>query len=130
MPATSERRSLDCPTNENGPLTRAVFTHSASTQSAARSFATSASEGWTLAPSIYRKFVMMPLPSFTAVVPTYAPIVDWLSCARYVIGPNGVSTFKPLNAAASLSGSVDLAFFKPSAIDIIDETPTTDPTRG
>ena len=58
--------------------------------SAGRSFFTSASDGCTVDPSIYRYDVITPFPSFNAVTPTNAPIVDWLSCARYVIGPNGV----------------------------------------
>ena len=39
------------------------------------------------------------------VVPTHAPIVDWPSAGRKVIGPIGVATFRPRNAAESLSAS-------------------------
>ena len=42
---------------------------------------------------------MMPLPSFSAVLPTKAPNVDWWSILRKVISPNGDGSDRPSAAA-------------------------------
>src|SRR5437764_264263 len=42
---------------------------------AGRSFRTSSSLGCTLAPSTYLKSFMVPLPAFSVILPTYAPMV-------------------------------------------------------
>jgi hypothetical protein len=61
------------------------------------------------------KSVITPALSFSAVVPTKAPSVDWWSLARKTAGPKGVSNEMPSAAAMSLSVSVDLAFFRMAA---------------
>src|SRR2546427_7564405 len=84
-----------------------------------RSFLTSSSEGNTRSPGTYSQLVMIPTPRLASsfVVPTQAPIVDWPSEARKVIGPTGVSTLRPRNAATSLSVSVEPALRIASAIE-------------
>ena len=64
---------------------------------------------------------MMPVPRLGSsfVVPTQAPMVDWPSEARKVMGPIGVSTLRFLKAATSLSVSVPPAFLMASAIETI-----------
>ena len=62
---------------------------------------------------------MMPLPSFSAVLPTKAPSVDWWSILRKVISPNGDGTDNPSAAAISFSGSVELALARIAAADLM-----------
>src|SRR6218665_1083587 len=86
-------------------------------QSAGRMFFTSSSVGWYLVQSRYTYSTITPFPPSFLVLPTYAPMVDWLSWARELILPKGVSTCRPLKGATSFSVSVLPAFFPPAAIE-------------